>query len=338
MYESHLPHNKRTVEIRVGGRYRLGKKIGTGAFGEIYEGIDIFTGGEVAIKLEHMSSKIPQLLFEAKLLKNLSSTGIPNMIWFGVAGEYNTMVMDILGQNLEDLFSFCTRNFTLKTILAIAIQMIERIKHVHDNHYVHRDIKPENFMIGKYSNEHLIYLIDFGLAKRYRDEHTKIHLTYKENKTMTGTARYASRNAHKGIEQSRRDDLESIAYVLIYFFKGSLPWQGLKIIEKEEKYKKIKEIKEKLTPYELCDGLPIEFAKFLEYSQNLQFDEEPNYKYVIDMFKQLYKSKEYENNYLYDWVTVKNNARVLKDASICHSDEFVKAQNQIEKKNKGNEL
>lgn len=285
-----------------------------------------------------MSNKYPQLLFEARLLKTFPGLGIPQMHWFGVAGEYNTMVMELLGQNLEDLFNFCTRNFTLKTILLVALEMIERIKHIHENHYVHRDIKPENFLIGKGQHEQTMYLIDFGLAKRYRDEQTRIHISYKENKNLTGTARYASKNAHKGIEQSRRDDLESIGYVLVYLMKGSLPWQGLKCKEKQEKYAKIKEIKENLTPDKLCEGLPIEFTKYLEYCQNLKFDEEPNYKYLVGMIKDLYKSKDYENDYLYDWVTVKNNTKVLKDASICHSDEYSKAQNQIDKKHFGNEL
>ena len=151
-------YSKRTVEIRVGGRYRLGKKIGTGAFGEIFEGTDIFDNSSVAIKLEHNSVKYPQLLFEAKLLKSIPGTGIPVMHWFGIAGEYNAMVMDLLGQNLEDLYNYCAKNFSLKTILMITIQMIERLKHVHDNHYIHRDIKPENFLIGKDSTAKTIYL------------------------------------------------------------------------------------------------------------------------------------------------------------------------------------
>lgn len=331
-------YSKRTVEIRVGGRYRLGKKIGAGSFGEIYEGADIFDNSEVAIKLEHNSIKYPQLLFEAKLLKSIPGTGIPQMHWFGIAGEYNAMVMELLGQNLEDLFNFCTRNFTLKTILLIAIQLIERIKHVHDNHYVHRDIKPENFLVGKGPTEQTIYIIDFGLAKRYRDEHTRIHIPLKENRNLTGTARYASCNAHNGFEQSRRDDLESIGYVLLYFLKGKLPWQSLKCKDKAEKYQKIKEIKMSFTPEKLCEGLPVEFAKYIEFVKKLSFEEEPEYKKYISMFNELFKSKDYECDYLYDWITVKNNTRVLKEASICHSDEYSKAQNQIDKKNQGNEL
>ena len=315
-------YSKRTVEIRVGGRYRLGKKIGTGAFGEIFEGTDIFDNSSVAIKLEHNSVKYPQLLFEAKLLKSIPSTGIPVMHWFGIAGEYNAMVMDLLGQNLEDLYNYCAKNFSLKTIIMIIIQMIERLKHVHDNHYIHRDIKPENFLIGKENTEKTIYLIDFGLAKRYRDEYTQIHIPLKENRNLTGTARYASCNAHNGLEQSRRDDMESIAYVILYFFRKKLPWQGLKCKDKNEKHAKIKEIKMSMTPEKLFEGLPKEFADYLTMVKKLGFEDEPTYKNYIQMFTRLFKAKEFEMDYIYDWVTVKNNTNVLKDASLVQSEEM----------------
>ena len=324
-------YSKRTVEIRVGGRYRLGKKIGTGSFGEIFEGTDIFDNSSVAIKLEHNTVKYPQLLFEAKLLKSIPGTGIPTMHWFGIAGEYNAMVMELLGQNLEDLFSYCTKNFTLKTIIMITIQLIERIKHVHDNNYIHRDIKPQNFLVGKDSTAKAIYILDFGLAKRYRDEHTHIHIPLKENRNLTGTARYASCNAHNGLEQSRRDDMESIAYVILYFFKGKLPWQGLKCKDKNEKYAKIKEMKMSMTPEKLCEGFPVEFAKYLTAVKKLGFEEEPAYKAYIQMFTNLLKSKDYEMDYLYDWVTVKNNTNVLKDASLMRSEEYSKQADNSKK-------
>ena len=296
-------YSKRTVEIRVGGRYRLGKKIGTGSFGEIFEGTDIFDNSPVAIKLEHNTVKYPQLLFEAKLLKSIPGTGIPTMHWFGIAGEYNAMVMELLGQNLEDLFNYCTKNFTLKTILMITIQIIERIKHVHENNYVHRDIKPENFLVGKDNTSKIIYILDFGLAKRYRDE------------------------------QSRRDDMESIAYVLLYFFKGKLPWQGLKCKDKNEKYAKIKDMKMSITPEKLCEGFPIEFANYLTKVKKLGFEEEPAYKDYIKMFNDLFKSKDFEMDYMYDWVTVKNNTNVLKEASLLRSQEYSKQDES--KKNEG---
>jgi len=326
-------YSKRTVEIRVGGRYRLGKKIGTGAFGEIFEGTDIFDNSSVAIKLEHNSVKIPQLLFEAKLLKSIPSTGIPVMHWFGIAGEYNAMVMDLLGQNLEDLYNYCAKNFTLKTIIMIIIQMIERLKHVHDNHYIHRDIKPENFLIGKDNTEKTIYLIDFGLAKRYRDEYTQIHIPLKENRNLTGTARYASCNAHNGLEQSRRDDMESVAYVILYFFRKKLPWQGLKCKDKNEKHAKIKELKMSITPEKLFEGIPKEFADYLTMVKKLGFEDEPAYKTYIQMFNKLFKAKEFEMDYIYDWVTVKNNTNILKDASLVQSAEISQKKDDEKKVN-----
>jgi len=325
--------SKRTVEIRVGGRYRLGKKIGTGAFGEIFEGTDIFDNSSVAIKLEHNSVKYPQLLFEAKLLKSIPSTGIPVMHWFGIAGEYNAMVMDLLGQNLEDLYNYCAKNFSLKTIIMIIIQMIERLKHVHDNHYIHRDIKPENFLIGKENAEKTIYLIDFGLAKRYRDEYTQIHIPLKENRNLTGTARYASCNAHNGLEQSRRDDMESIAYVILYFFRKKLPWQGLKCKDKNEKHAKIKELKMSITPEKLFEGIPKEFADYLTMVKKLGFEDEPAYKSYIQMFNKLFKAKEFEMDYIYDWVTVKNNTNILKDASLVQSAEISQKKDDEKKVN-----
>ena len=326
-------YSKRTVEIRVGGRYRLGKKIGTGAFGEIFEGTDIFDNSSVAIKLEHNSVKYPQLLFEAKLLKSIPSTGIPVMHWFGIAGEYNAMVMDLLGQNLEDLYNYCAKNFSLKTIIMIIIQMIERLKHVHDNHYIHRDIKPENFLIGKENTEKTIYLIDFGLAKRYRDEYTQIHIPLKENRNLTGTARYASCNAHNGLEQSRRDDMESIAYVILYFFRKKLPWQGLKCKDKNEKHAKIKELKMSITPEKLFEGIPKEFADYLTMVKKLGFEDEPAYKSYIRMFNKLFKAKEFEMDYIYDWVTVKNNTNILKDASLVQSAEISQKKDDDKKVN-----
>jgi serine/threonine protein kinase len=213
----------------------------------------------------------------------------------------------------------------------ITMQLIERIKHVHDNNYIHRDIKPQNFLVGKDTTAKTIYILDFGLAKRYRDEHTHIHIPLKENRNLTGTARYASCNAHNGLEQSRRDDMESIAYVILYFFKGKLPWQGLKCKDKNEKYAKIKEMKMSMTPEKLCEGFPIEFAKYLTAVKKLGFEEEPAYKSYIQMFTNLFKSKDFEMDYLYDWVTVKNNTNVLKDASLMKSEDYSKQADNSKK-------
>eukprot|EP01023_Acetabularia_acetabulum_P026311 TRINITY_DN25029_c0_g1_i2.p1 TRINITY_DN25029_c0_g1~~TRINITY_DN25029_c0_g1_i2.p1 ORF type:complete len:347 (+),score=33.06 TRINITY_DN25029_c0_g1_i2:49-1089(+) len=242
-----------SMDIRIAGKYRLGRKLGAGSFGEIYLGTNIQTGEEVAIKLELIKSRHPQLLYEAKLYKYLQGIGVPNVRWFGTEGDYNVMVMDLLGPSLEDLFNFCNRKFSLKTVLMLADQMVLRIEHVHSRYFIHRDIKPDNFLMGLGKRANQVNVIDFGLAKRYKDPRTQMHIAYRENKNLTGTARYASINTHLGIEQSRRDDLESLGYVLMYFLRGSLPWQGLRAATKKQKYEKISE-KKMSTPIEVLSS------------------------------------------------------------------------------------
>ena len=189
-------------------------------------------------------------------MKNLAGSGIPQIHWNGVEGDYNVLVMQLLGPSLEDLFNFCERKMSLKTVAMLADQMISRIEWVHSKNFIHRDIKPDNFLLGLEKESVTVFLIDFGLSKKYRDTKTHQHIPYKENKNLTGTARYASINAHLGIEQSRRDDLEGVGYVIIYFARGKLPWQGVRAKNKNDKYHKIME-KKMSTPIEyLCIGLP----------------------------------------------------------------------------------
>lgn len=290
----------------MGGRYRLGKKIGGGSFGEIYLGTNVSTGEEVAIKLEPANTRHPQLNYEYKLYRILSEgVGIPQVRWFGKEGDYNVLVLDLLGPSLEDLFNFCGRKFTLKTVLMLADQMIARMEFVHSKNFIHRDIKPDNFLIGLGKKANLVYSIDFGLAKRYRDAKTKQHISYAENKNLTGTARYASLNTHLGIEQSRRDDLESLGFVFMYFLRGSLPWQGLNANTKKEKYDRISEKKMTTSIESLCRGYPVEFVSYLNYCRSLKFDEKPDYIYLRRLFRDLFYKLGYTPDFVYDW-TIKN--------------------------------
>jgi casein kinase 1 len=290
-------------ELRVGNRFRLGKKIGRGSFGDIYKGVNVLTNEEVAIKLESVKSKHPQLLYESRLYRILSGgVGIPNVKWTGVEGDFNVMVMDLLGQSLEDLFQACGRHFSLKTVLMIADQMIRRLEYIHSKNFIHRDIKPDNFLIGPPGRKaNQVFIIDFGLAKKYRDVKTHKHIDYREHKSLTGTARYASIGTHLGIEQSRRDDLEALGYVLLYLIKGSLPWQGLKAQNKNSKYERIAEKKLSTSVDVLCKGLPPEFATYLNYCKSLRFEDTPDYAYLRKLYRDVFVRERYEYDCVFDW-------------------------------------
>ncbi|XAR61082.1 Non-specific serine/threonine protein kinase [Bertholletia excelsa] len=290
----------------IGGKFKLGRKIGSGSFGELYLGVNVQTADEVAIKLESVKTKHPQLHYESKIYMLLQGgTGVPNLKWFGVEGEYSIMVIDLLGPSLEDLFNYCNRKFSLKTVLMLADQLINRVEYVHSKGLLHRDIKPDNFLMGLGRKANQVYVIDFGLAKKYRDLQTHKHIPYRENKNLTGTARYASVNTHLGVEQSRRDDLESLGYVLLYFLRGSLPWQGLKAGTKKQKYDKISE-KKMLTPIEvLCKSYPSEFISYFHYCRSLRFEDKPDYSYLKRLFRDLFIREGYQFDYVFDWTILK---------------------------------
>ena len=297
--------NTRT-EICVGGRYHFRRKIGGGSFGDLYLGEDDVTKEKVAIKLEPLQTKHPQLAYEYKLYRVFSNgVGIPQMKWFGKEGDYNVLVMDLLGPSLEDLFNYCDRKFSVKTVLMLADHMISRIEFVHLKNFIHRDIKPDNFLMGRGDNASRVHVIDFGLAKKYRDPSTHNHIPYRENKSLIGTARYVSVNTHLGYEQSRRDDMESLGYVFMYFLRGSLPWQGIKANNRKKRYDEIHAKKMKTSIEELCAGYPKEFNMYMTYVKNLKFDERPDYAYLRKLFRDLFFREGHEYDLIFDWTIKK---------------------------------
>jgi serine/threonine protein kinase len=279
----------------------LSKKLGKGGFGQIYMGENTETNEKVAIKIELLkNNNHKRLINEFEILKYLQgSEGFPKLYKFVKTNSKNLIIMELLGNSLEQLFNNNNRIFSIKTIFQIGYQMLQRIELLHCKGFIHRDMKPGNFLIG-IKNKSKIYLIDFGLSKRYIDNFNK-HIAYREGKGLTGTAHYVSIFTHNGIEQSRRDDLEGIAYMLIYFCKGKLPWQGIHAKKKKEKHKKIMEKKKSITPEELCNNLPKEILLLLKYSRTLPFEERPDYNYIkllmIDGLKNL--GFIYDNKF--DW-------------------------------------
>ena len=281
-------------------KYRTIKKLGEGSFGKVYKAE--YNGEYYAIKFEEKAKGQNLLETEATIMSYLKGPNIPFIKSFGYSGDYNILVMQLLGKSLEELFNKKLK-FSIKTVSLLAYQMITVLQYIHDRHIIHRDIKPDNFVMGLNKDNATLFLLDFGLAKKYRSSKTLEQYPYIKKKKLTGTARYASIHALEEMEQSRRDDLESVGYVLMYFLRGNLPWQGLKIKSKEDRYKKILDKKKETTSEQLCKNFPDEFREYLEYCRNLEYTETPKYDKLKSKFYDLVIKRKENFDFVYDWTT-----------------------------------
>lgn len=286
MEESTKNAQSNFTDFVFGEHFQVTRKIGHGTFGTIFEGCDTRNGKKVAIKLESERVKFQQLSNEAKIYSNLSGfKGFPKFLWYGKENGYNVLVIELLSITLEELKKEYGGTIPLKHICFLADKMIADLEILHKNGFVHRDLKPENFMLNE--DRTSVYLIDFGLSKNFIDPITRTHIRYTQKHELTGTARYASISALFGNEQSRRDDLEALCYILIYFYAGALPWQGLNAKTTKEKYEAIRTSKQNFAEAELYNKMPHEFVEFLDIVRKLAFQETPNYYKLRYLFRDL---------------------------------------------------
>ena len=297
-----MERNKYNIVINQ--TFILGKELGRGSFGTIYYGVNSTLDKNhedynVAIKLEHKDTKPNLLRSEGRYHTYLYKQGvaIPKIHWYGVKDDYNVIIMQLMGPSLETLMNLCGGKFSIGTVSLIAIEILNIMRYIHSRGLIHRDIKTEYFIIGLNNNK--INIIDFGLCKLFKINQNE-HIPYATNKKLIGTARYISISSHLGYEQSRRDDLESIGYLLVYLAKGKLPWQRITATPPTSKYQLIYEQKQKIPSRHLCKDLPDEFMTYLDYVKGLKFTEKPNYTHLIDLFKTVL---EREPSNSLDWET-----------------------------------
>ena len=322
--ENKVNEQKQLLQKILFQKYRIIKLLSNDSNNLVYQGINIIDKSKVAIKLEYKYAGKDNLTNESYILLNLKGQGIPEIISFGHSGKYNVLIEELLGKSLQELYEQNDNEIPLKDICMIAIQILERLQYIHSKYIIHRNINPSNFLIGT-KNPSLIYMIDFAYAKKYRSSRTGNHIKFRLNQKINGQISYISANAMRGGEQSRKDDLESFGYMIIYLLKGFLPWKEFE--NNKNKFIKIYELKNKISSARLCRYLPDEIKILFEYTKKLSFEQEPNYEYLRGLFKDILIKMEKINDNIFFWNKIKNK---IKNKSKNRN------KNEELEKNKGN--
>ena len=307
-------------------KYKIIKKIGKGSFGLVYLGEVINSGNYVAVKFESKKQQETILERESYLLYYLKGFGIPEIITYGHNSKYNILVQTLLGSSINEIFHLNNKRFCLKDCCMIGIQMIDRLEFIHSKYIIHRDIKPDNFLIGN-PDTSLIYLIDFGLAKKYMSSRTGKHLKFSINKKWSGTSRFASANTLRGVVQSRRDDLESLCYILLFIMKGSLPWDNIFGNNENEDILLIYKIKKFMKPELLFLNLPKETAEFFKYCKNLDFEKKPDYNYLRSLLMNILNNQNNKNDLNFSWKLINNEINNQREVKLNQYNRIHKRKN-----------
>ena len=282
-------------------KYQILKKIGKGSFGSVYLGKNINKEEYYAVKFEPKSQQDLILERESYLLYYLKGFGIPEIITYGHNTKYNILVQTLLGKSINNIFIANEYKFSLKDCCMIGIQILDRLEYIHSKCIIHRDIKPDNFLVGN-PDKRIIYIIDFGLAKKYMSSRTGKHAKFIINKKWSGTSRFASANSLRGVAQSRRDDLESLCYLLLYLMKGNLPWDNVYGANESEEILLIYKIKKYMKPEYLFINLPKETAQFFDYCKKMEYEQKPDYNYLRHLLLNILNYSEEKNDLNFSWI------------------------------------